>query len=229
LFGDSFSEAKLAVTSVLRSGDVGVTNNGGLLDTINSKAPIYAQLIQEGVNRYIAMRKSLATKIISAFVVINTFVGAMPAIDIVLAPIVDYTMLNILQHLRTMKSRTAQKYRDKYLIKLAVGCAIRGALLVAGLVAEMSLVFALIGATSGAVITGGTTLALGYHAYEYFTSEEVDEDDLSDIQLEFVPAPEKDSDNESDNLTDVSDSESEEIPTHPLHEQEPLHPNQENK
>jgi len=225
-FGEAFHPEKLAVTSVSQSGDVGVTWNGGLLDTINSKAPIYAQIVREGVTRYKAMRKAIATKIISAFVVINTVVGAMPIVDLILAPIVDYTMIGILQHLRTRRTRTAEKYRSRYLIKLAVGCAIRGVLLVAGLVAEMSLVFAVIGATSGAVITGGTTLALGYHSYEYFTADEGDSDseegeiteglDLSEglsekkTLMERLGLSNHESDVvEEDILTDVSDSVSE--------------------
>lgn len=48
---EKFKPENLAVTSVLRSGDIGVTNNGGLLDTINSRVPIYAQIVREGVSR----------------------------------------------------------------------------------------------------------------------------------------------------------------------------------
>lgn len=152
----------------------------------------------------------MAVKIITSFVVINTLVGAMPVIDLILAPIVDYSMLNILQHLRTRRTRTAEKYRNKYILKLAAGMALRGALLVAGLVAEMTLVFAVIGATSGAMITGGTTLGLGYHAYEYFTADETHSDDEEEDVFEDHVKPDfHDPQGEvEDCLTDVSDSSS---------------------
>jgi len=154
------------IVSVTEVGNIGIDE---LRNNINANAPLYAQIHAPCINQYIRLRRTLAIKIISLFASINFVVGALPAVDVIITPIVDYTMLKVLQHLRTHPERTADVYKKQFMIRLGVGLVVRTTFLIFTFVTELSVVFAVAGVVAGATVAAASTTALGAHAYDYFT------------------------------------------------------------
>lgn len=142
-----------------------------LRDIISINSPLNTVIATNNKKRYESRRRAMAMKIIASFSGIAGLVTVLPFLDIPLSMLINKNMLLILEILRTNPEKSAKKFENQFAITLGVSYATRIAILGVCSLFKMTIVGAAVAIPVGATAASSTTMAIGIHAYNYFTDD----------------------------------------------------------
>jgi len=146
-----------------------------LVDGVSVVMPLNTQIQRNNKKRYEAKRRTIAMKIISSFSGLAAVISLLPLIDIPLTVIIQDCMLSVLETLRTNPNRTAESLRSTGISAgiLTTTYLVRGGLLLAFFLLELTGVGAAISLPAGALVTSSSLMGVGIYAYNYFTGDDI--------------------------------------------------------
>eukprot|EP01117_Protostelium_nocturnum_P017567 TRINITY_DN7173_c0_g3_i2.p1 TRINITY_DN7173_c0_g3~~TRINITY_DN7173_c0_g3_i2.p1 ORF type:complete len:531 (+),score=173.52 TRINITY_DN7173_c0_g3_i2:222-1595(+) len=155
-----------------------------LSSAINIK--LYNKILDNKVASFQAYRLASAHKIIAAFGSASAAVGAIPipGLDIVGIYYLTEMMLEILSCLAVNPNRNVNKFKNSSKWIFGALTAIRTAGVLASIPLEFSGIALPLGVALGAASGGGITASIGWHAYNWFTTEKLSEEEKKEEELE---------------------------------------------